>query len=306
MPTINCILCNSTNVSNLESIETKDIIRLYEDRAKVKVGRLFKDEVISYLTCDDCGLKFYNPQVIGDGEFYNDLQSYNGYYLEEKQEYYEAAKYIKADDDILEIGGGEGIFTKYIKYKSYIGLEFSDKAIETAAKNGIQIISENIKNFAETHAAQFDVVCFFQVLEHVQHPGDFLLNSVKCLKPGGRLILAVPSEDSFINQVVNFYLNMPPHHASRWTDKTLRKIAELFDLQLVTLFHENIHPIHQEFYSKTKIHSTIMKSLGKKTKMIDNGITNKLLYGISTAAARIAPRENDTIGQSVMVVFTKP
>lgn len=306
MPAINCILCNSTNVSSLESIEAKDIVSLYKDRANVSVARLFKDETISYQSCNDCGLKFYYPQVIGDGEFYNDLQSYKGYYLQEKQEYVEAAKYVKEDDGILEIGAGEGLFTKYIKYKSYIGLEFSDKAIETAGNNGITIISESIQRFSESHANQFDVVCFFQVLEHVQHPRDFLFHSIKCLRPGGRLILAVPSEDSFINEVVNFYLNMPPHHASRWTDKTLRKIGELFDLQLVTLFHENVHQIHQQFYSKTKIYSSIMKSLGKRPRMIDNGITSKLSYGISTAAARIFPRSKDNIGQSVMVVFEKP
>lgn len=305
MPLTNCILCNSTDVSRLEEIYTKDIIRLYEDRAKVKVGRLFKDEVIYYESCNNCGLKFYLPQVIGDGEFYNELQSYAGYYLEEKQEYVEAAKYINAEDEILEIGSGEGIFTRYIKYKSYIGLEFSDKAIATAARSGIKILNENIESFAKTHAGQFDVVCFFQVLEHVQHPGNFISSAVSCLKPGGKLILAVPSEDSFINQVVNFYLNMPPHHASRWTDKTLHKIGELFNLRLITLFHENIHAIHQEFYSKTKIHSAIMKSLGKKNKIIDNGLTNKLSYGLSSAAARILPGEKNAVGQSVMVVFEK-
>src|SRR5438034_8590219 len=129
----NCILCKSVKIRNIQTLSTSDLVKLYASRAGVQVERLFKQDTINYVECHSCGLKFYLPQAIGDGQFYDELQQYQGYYLEEKQEYIEAAKFIRPTDAVLEIGAGEGIFTRYIKCGSYIGLEFSKKAIQTAA-----------------------------------------------------------------------------------------------------------------------------------------------------------------------------
>jgi SAM-dependent methyltransferase len=91
------------------------------------------------------------------------------------------------------------------------------------------------------------VVCAFQVLEHVPDPRAFLASCVYCLKPGGRLILSVPAEDSFTGLVPNNCLNLPPHHLTRWSDKALLALREEFnlhDLQLIPLPLEDIHHEH--------------------------------------------------------------
>ncbi|MBX9782799.1 MAG: class I SAM-dependent methyltransferase [Chitinophagaceae bacterium] len=116
------------------------------------------------MNCENCGLKFYTPQAAGDGEFYNKLQNYKGYYLKEKAEFQEASKYISNTDDVLEIGCGEGLLTNYISYKTYTGLEFSDKAIITATGKGLKVTNESIEVHAIKNANKYDVVCYFQVL----------------------------------------------------------------------------------------------------------------------------------------------
>ena len=121
-------------------------------------------------------------------------------------------------------------------------------------------------------------------------------------------MVAVPSEDSFIKNVVNFYLNMPPHHASRWTDKALNKVAELFNLQVVQLFHEPLHRKHKRFYVKTMLHKKITGLIGGKLKPIDNNFSTKIIYGFSHIASIIPSLLNslkNVIGQSVFVTYKK-
>jgi 2-polyprenyl-3-methyl-5-hydroxy-6-metoxy-1,4-benzoquinol methylase len=78
-----------------------------------------------------------------------------------------------------------------------VGLEFSRKAKEIAFSNGIIIENESIQSHSVAHPAKYDVVCAFQVLEHVSEIRSFIESSIKALKPGGLLIYSIPSADSF-------------------------------------------------------------------------------------------------------------
>jgi SAM-dependent methyltransferase len=303
---VSCILCESSNTYKADEIDTQQLSVLYKKRAGTDVSRFFTEPFIYLYTCNDCGLKFYWPQAIGDGKFYDELQRYSGYYLEEKAEFKEAAKFIGPNDRVLEIGCGEGLFTNFIQPASYTGLEFSEDAIRKGRERGITIINESIEQHAAHHAEAYDAVCYFQVLEHVQHLGRFIRDSLRCLRPGGKLLVAVPSEDSFIKNVVNFYLNMPPHHASRWTDHSLQQVAAMYNLDVLQLFHEPLHGVHKRFYVKTAVYNKIM---GKKRKPVDNSATATAAYAfaalLSYAAPVLLPAKEHITGQSVLVVYKK-
>ncbi|HEX6193876.1 MAG TPA: hypothetical protein VFZ42_15990, partial [Chitinophagaceae bacterium] len=79
---IRCILCNSTDTHVSDRIDTAQLSSLYRDRAGTDAARFFNTPFIELRTCNHCGLKFYCPQAIGDGKFYDELQQYSGYYLE--------------------------------------------------------------------------------------------------------------------------------------------------------------------------------------------------------------------------------
>lgn len=305
---ISCILCKSNNTYQSASIDTAQLSALYRNRAHTNADRFFQQAAIELYVCNNCDLRFYWPQAIGDGKFYDELQQYAGYYLKEKAEFIQAAKYISPADKVLEIGCGEGLFTEYIQCKSYTGLEFSEDAITKAKKRGLNVYNQGLAQHAATNPEAYDVVCYFQVLEHVEHPGSFIEDSLKCLKPGGKLLVAVPSEDSFISNVVNFYLNMPPHHASRWTDKALHNVAAIFNLEVKELFHEPLHRIHKRFYLKTMLHKKIMRLFGRKLRAVDNRIITKSVYGFSHLISFLPSLLMDSkhvVGQSVLVVYKK-
>jgi hypothetical protein len=110
---ISCILCKSGDTYKTGSIDTAQLSILYKKRAGTEIERFFDKPGIELYTCHHCGLIFYWPQAIGDGKFYDELQRYGGYYLEEKAEFVEAAKFISKDDNVLEIGCGGGVHELY-------------------------------------------------------------------------------------------------------------------------------------------------------------------------------------------------
>ncbi len=308
MNSLTCILCESTGIELKERISTKDISILYAKRAGVKVERFFLGNTIDFCRCPACGLKFYSPQTTGDGPFYDALQHYNGYYLADKAEYIEAANYIKITDEVLEVGCGEGLFTNYIHCKSYTGLEFSAKAIAIAEKKGLTILNEDLELHANRNNNKYDVVCYFQVLEHIDNPRKFIRDSLRCLKPGGVLLFAVPSEDSFINKAIDFYLNMPPHHISKWTDTSFYYFEKIFPLHLLEIYHEQLNATHKGFYLKTIINTKLRQLFHLKLHSIDRSISSKLIHLISAGIAfflKLFWKPNHIIGQSVLVVYKK-
>ncbi|GAC1420350.1 MAG: hypothetical protein NVS9B7_11310 [Flavisolibacter sp.] len=305
---MSCILCKENNLKLVASIDSNDLCSLYYKRTGVSVKHYFEVPQINLYCCNNCCLLFYHPIISGDAAFYDQLQKYRDYYIEEKTEFNIAASYISGNQDVLEIGCGSGAFVKYITPRSYVGLEFSSKAIEKAKAKGIKVFSQSIGEHAMQNENKYDIVCFFQVLEHVDGPLEFLQNSIKVLKKGGKLIIAVPSENSFIKNVQNFYLNMPPHHVSRWKDKTFEKISELLNLKLVNIIHEPLHSKHKLFYVKTSLMIKLKALFNIHFKPVDNGLFCNFLESCATIAAFvITPFFNFSkkMGQSVLVVYEK-
>jgi SAM-dependent methyltransferase len=63
------------------------------------------------------------------------------------------------------------------------------------------------------------------VAEHTSEPARFVGDMVRCLRPGGRLFLVVPSWPSALTDIPNFAPNGPPHHLSWWSNPALEALA---------------------------------------------------------------------------------
>lgn len=112
------------------------------------------------------------------------------------------------------------------------------------------------------------------------------------------LIIAVPAEDSFLQFAVNGILNMPPHHISRYSDRTLKNIAQIFDLELLEIYHEPIQRVHFDFYK-----AVIWAKYFLKTPLIDRGILRKFInrFGVfGRQFIKIPAKEN---GHTVIAVY---
>jgi 2-polyprenyl-3-methyl-5-hydroxy-6-metoxy-1,4-benzoquinol methylase len=244
---MSCPLCNSSDVEHIETITKEQIRNVYLKEYEIDV---FEDipKDFDLKKCNHCDLRYFDPCFTGGQKFYAELQKFDWYYKSEKYEYDHVLPYFKSKDHVLEIGCGRGTFSKKLKTKNYVGLEFSEYAKSLADEDGIDVRNESIAFHAVKNTEAYDVVVSFQVLEHVCDPKGFIMSALACLKPGGTLILTTPSEDSWLQHKQDFSLNMPPHHVTKWTDKCLINIAKEFNIKHVHLHHEPLNSYHIPWY----------------------------------------------------------
>jgi 2-polyprenyl-3-methyl-5-hydroxy-6-metoxy-1,4-benzoquinol methylase len=285
---------------------------MYNQALQADISKEFGDvKQIGYYHCIDSDLRFFDPMVTGSEKFYEHLQKNPWYYMDDKAEYSYANNFIKESDLVLEIGCGRGAFSQKISTKKYVGLEFSRKAKEIAFSKGIIIENESIQSHSVAHPAKYDVVCAFQVLEHISEIRSFIESSIKALKPGGLLIYALPSADSFLSIITNNFYNMPPHHVSFWSDKSLKHIAEIFGMKIVNIEHEKLAEWDKVSWASSIILESLRNWLGVQSELLDTSLKYKVLQKISLLTGEILAKGliNPKVlpqGHTVNVVYQKP
>lgn len=305
MKQIECPLCASKKNTLLEIIDNKKLIKQYKSLTQVDFSYLI-NENLKYCECDKCRLRFFDPLITGDEAFYKSLQKFEWYYPDDKLEYQYAKDYIESGDTVLDVGSGKGAFSQYALEKSakFIGLDFSENAKTLAQNNGVDVRLESITDFANNHPESVDVVTSFQVLEHVDNASEFIESKLKSLKVGGIMIIAVPSEESYLSSTTNGILNLPPHHVLRWPDESLRFIAGQYNLELINIFHETVQDVHKLDYLRVFVENCFLSP-----KLIDLGIKRRAIAKLSRLIARFLScgfSENmRPLGHNVLAVYKK-
>lgn len=294
MALTNCVSSPLTGGSvSLEcTINSTLIIDQYKEEFGLDVSPYFKDlnEVKIYL-CNDTGYRFYYPyNLAGDGFFYTKLrENYSGYYTPWKWEHQQAASYIKHNMRVLEVGSGEGGFLKQIKEiyaANIIGLEINRSAVKHSLAQGQNVYCETIQEHAERNAGVYDVVCSFQVLEHIESVKAFLEAKISCLRKGGTLIICVPNNNSFIDiGDKRNTLNMPPHHMGLWNKHSLESLVRFFPLKKLCVKYEPLTERNRGWHRKI-----YLQYLKKRTNFIlSRGVFKHLPVAISWRMQHFAP-----------------
>ena len=280
-----CPLCKNEYIKLIQVINSKALIKMYNKMLGKDFGYLF-DKDISFCECQNCKLKFFDPLVTGDENFYTALQQFDWYYQKYKSEYGFVSKFTK-NKKVLEIGCGNGSFYNYSNASEYTGLEFNDKAISECQKKGLSVFTHTISEHKQENLEAYDVVCSFQVLEHAIDPLLFLRDALSCLNKNGHLIISVPSEDSFVSLARNNILNVPPHHVTRWPDKSFMFLQRIFNIELLQLHHERLDDIHKKWFAGIFGREIISNLLNIKSyTLFDDSIKNKLLTKFGSLMGR--------------------
>lgn len=293
-----CKLCGTRIESGIQC-DTNKIIKLYKTDLKIDVSKYFKVEKVELYKCNNCGYNFYTPDsVAGDDEFYSYLQLNRWYYLNDKYEHKLTQSYINANDSVLEIGCGEGAFLDDLMEKGIncTGLELNKNAIVIGRKKGLNILNETIQGHSEKNT--YNVICTFQVLEHIFDIYSFLNSCIISLKENGKLIIAVPNNNAFI-KYSNDILNMPPHHMGLWNNKALSTIPQLFpELKLIKLIEEPLQEYHINYYLNTLNDRFINKVWGFRTLYHRFGVNSLVKITIKRLRRRIK-------GHSIIAIYSK-
>lgn len=225
----------------VDSFDIPATIAGYKKDFGIDVSKYFKDmkELVLY-ECPDTKLRFFYPAALaGDGPFYTSLEDVDIYYQDWKWEYDEAFKIINQGASVLDIGCGRGAFLDKMKKEKQcdvFGLEFNPSAFQTLQQKGIPASMQSIQDYSKTNREKYDVVTFFQVLEHISDVKSFMESSIACLKKGGLLIVGVPNNDPYLFGNNKYeWLNLPPHHMGWWNKESLTNLATVFNLQVQTI-----------------------------------------------------------------------
>jgi SAM-dependent methyltransferase len=297
---------NTYNVILEDDLICQLIIDAYKRDYNIDVSEYFEEiNSVKIYKCLDTGYRFYFPfSLAGKSKLYEELQKRDGYY-EIRLEHQVAETFFRANDLVLEIGCGNGFFLEKLQQRKILctGLEFNEEAVRVGRDKGLSILNQDIAQHAKEYYESYDVVCSFQVLEHVSQVHDFIQASVNVLKPGGKLIFGVPNNNPFIYNYDKYHtLNLPPHHMGLWDTSSLANIQKFFGIRLNSILVEPLQEYEYEHYFKVKI-----QHLKSQSELLSRIVEAPLLYMRPT---RIRQKLQKIIGRfsqgrNLLAVYTK-
>jgi SAM-dependent methyltransferase len=119
------------------------------------------------------------------------------------------------------------------------GIDWDTKAIQTGKEIlGLEkIFPLSIEEYAQKNSGEtFDVVSFFEVLEHQDDPVGFLSQVRQLVKPGGYIALSVPNRNRFQKGLDT--TDLPPNHLTRWNPKVLQAFLRRHGFETVSCREE--------------------------------------------------------------------
>lgn len=138
---------------------------------------------------------------------------------------------------LLDVGCGDGRFLRHAKEQGFEiwGIDFDKKSVENVKRNlGIDTVFamslEEFYEYAKEKNLKFDVITFFEVLEHQDKPREFLEMVKGLLKEGGYIAGSVPNRERLFVEIDwkdPFHWDYPPHHFLRFSKSSLEKALNL-------------------------------------------------------------------------------
>lgn len=294
-------LTHSRNVELVKSITVNHLRSLYKRLFNYDLSYIFKKtKRVDIYECTETGYRFYWPySIAGDSKFYEELEKFDWYYMDWKWEHKIALKHIQPKSKVLEIGCGHGSFLKVLVSKlkcDCTGLELNKNLIKSN-KNKFTIKNEDIVIHSQRNIAKYNVVCSFQVMEHISDIGNVIKASLRALKPNGLLIISVPNNESSIVNDRNNALNMPPHHMGLWNSDSLINIQKIFPINLIKLYKEPLQKYHHRSYVNF-LAEQIIKRGGKIGRLLKKSISPFLLMYTWTFSSFIE-------GHTIIAVYAR-
>lgn len=148
--------------------------------------------------CNQCGLIYSNP-ILKLAKI-NDLYKQSKYtYKEHEKNLIDTYGYylgflitpLSKKNNLLEIGCGNGFFLEYAKkagFKHVYGVEPGSETVNQALPRVRKWIVNDIFKPGQFKPETFDVICCFQVLDHIPDPNEFVRECFKILKPHGLML----------------------------------------------------------------------------------------------------------------------
>jgi len=230
-----CPACRGSSLSALEKIDLAEQHRSYSldpaIRTQLTEAAALPGDAYTMRRCDTCGLEFADPFHAPTETWYGLVYGALELYPSVRWEFQHLLTRLSARDALGEIGCGDGEFLALCKDAGVpsFGVDFSRAALAAARTAGLDAEVLEIGATGANVTARHDrnVIVAFQVLEHLADPAALFHIASAWAAPGATLWVAIPSNhrpSRYFRE--RDFLDQPPHHMTRWTERSLNIIGE--------------------------------------------------------------------------------
>ena len=147
---------------------------------------------------------------------------------------------------LLDVGCGKGDFLKYIAAKSSITELFGIDLTYNRHPRIRFIQGDFLQERIET---EFDAICSFVVIEHIDNPTLFAQKLNACLRPGGVLLIVTNNSNSLLYRIARLLNKVgihiahdrlySAHHLQHYTNQSLRELMAMNGFRLLSQENHN-------------------------------------------------------------------
>ncbi len=193
---------------------------------------------------------------------------------------------------LLDVGCGDGRFLRYAREQGFEvwGIDFDKKSVENAKRNlGIDTVFamslEEFYEYAKERGLKFDVITFFEVLEHQDKPREFLEMVKGLLREGGYIAGSVPNiESMFVKIIRDNHGDYPPHHFLRFSNSSLEKALNFYGFKHIEVYKLDFTLIELFTYLEKKLFGNLDKLKIKLKGMVLGDERKARVYAVEDLA----------------------
>lgn len=210
-----CYLCHKNEIKPVYKINDRTIYACLND------GLFFSG--------DKKRGKFLYDSDYFESSPYNKDQVFNNTYFQEKLNIIISLTQEKKPT-ILDVGCGWGNFLQVIKNSRlpYLGIDLSPMAVEICREKKLNCKEADLINLSKIKSQQYSAITFFQVVEHIKNPIDYLKAARKLLKKNGILLITTPNNQSPLRYLLGSHwpvYNTPSHYFF-YSKKSLERLLK--------------------------------------------------------------------------------
>lgn len=207
---------------------------------------------------------------------------------------------LPKDASILEVGAGTGGNVAMLsRFGTVTAVEMDAAARRIAAeKTGMEPLAGHLPDSLPPFDRAFDLVCMFDVLEHVEKDAAALQTLARLMKPDGRLLLTVPA-----HQWLWSHHDEHMHHFRRYSRDGLAEVLREngFDAQRLTFTNSALFPAAAAM-------RVLDRALPKEKDAASTGadippdLANRMMKTLFEAERHLVGRMNLPVGLGLLAV----
>ncbi len=228
--------------------------------------------------CARCGIIFSDPMKNPGSSWYENAEIYQiGRLFSTGKTAWYHNQFLKMGEakgkNIMDLGCGFGQFlnaAKNLGYDAY-GIDFDTQSLEVAREKFklTNISQATIEEFIKINPEiKFDYVTFFEVLEHVASPVDFINGLKKLLKTNGQIAFSFPNRDRLFDPLGED--DNPPNHLTKWNENSLIKFLDICGFEAVKLTVKDLKKEDFIMFLKSKFKTGLIKKMIRESKKESN------------------------------------